>query len=371
MTLKFAANGSALGKVVGDTYILSALGFLKSEPFAGMRQSSKDLRVSNDANLRLQLAQEWIEAYSADTEILLVAHSREAADDLLLRVVQSRGAAFGIKRVTLNFIASRLAQRVLAEAGTAPATNLTFTAVVARAIHSLQSKSKLTYFAPVATKPGFPIAVAKTLAELRMNEVATEALARLSRGGKDLAAIAEQVDKELREGKLSDRAVLFQSAIASIDSTENSAFVGLPLLLIDVAVHSRLEERLIEALSERASSVLATVPRGDARSVEALERALRVTGRGGDETGRPMRERIRLGVKKAAEGRRTPKSLELIKEHLFENSAPPLRELDESVHLSNWPGEPRECVEIVRNIQAEATAGVPLGPDGCIAQLGR
>ena len=130
-----------------------------------MRQRFKELRVSNDASLRLQIAQEWIESYPADTEILLVAHSREAADDLLLRVVQSRGAAFGIKRVTLNFVALRLAQRVLAEASTAPATNLTFTAVVARAIHSLQSKRQLTYFAPVATKPGFPIDVAKTLAE--------------------------------------------------------------------------------------------------------------------------------------------------------------------------------------------------------------
>src|SRR6185369_14876641 len=263
-----------------------------------------------------------------------------------------RGAAFGIKRVTLNFVASRLAQRVLAEASTAPATNLTFTAVVARAIHSLQSKTKLTYFAPVATKPGFPIAVAKTLAELRMNEVATETLARLSRGGKDLAAIAEQVDEELRAGKLSDRAVLFQSAIASIDSTENSAFVGLPLLLIDVAVHSRLEERLIEKLSERASSVLATVPRGDARSVEVLERALKGKADGSTDG--------ELGKEKAAEGRRTPRSLELIKTHLFEESAPPIMPLDSSVHLSNWPGEPRECVEIVRNIQAEATAGVSL-----------
>ena len=62
-----------------------------------MRQRSKDLRVSNDANLRLQLAREWLESCSADAEILLVAHSREAADDLLLRVVQSRGAASGIR----------------------------------------------------------------------------------------------------------------------------------------------------------------------------------------------------------------------------------------------------------------------------------
>ena len=71
-------------------------------------------------------------------------------------------------------------------------------------------------------------------------------------------------------------------------------------------------------------------------------------------------EKDKVGSEKAAGGRRTPRSLELIKEHLFEESAPPVMPLDSSVHLSNWPGEPRECVEIVRNIQAEATAGVPL-----------
>ncbi|MFN2511697.1 MAG: PD-(D/E)XK nuclease family protein, partial [Pyrinomonadaceae bacterium] len=33
--------------------------------------------------------------------------------------------------------------------------------------------------------------------------------------------------------------------------------------------------------------------------------------------------------------------------------------LDGSILLRNWPGEPRECVEIVRSIQAEAAKGVP------------
>ena len=302
----------------------------------------KTFEVSSDAERRLQLAQEWIQSYPADTETLVVAHSREAANDLHLRVVQARGAAFGIKRVTLNFIASRLSQRVLVESGTAPATNLTFTAVVARAIHSLQSKGKLTYFAPVATKPGFPIAVARTLAELRMNEVDPESLSILTRGGKDLALIADRVDQELQAGKLSDRAVLFQSAITSIDSPENSTFVGLPLLLLDVAIHSLLEEKFVHALSERAPSMLATVPGGDVRTTEALKRFM-----------------DRIDVRKAR--RSTPESsLELIKEHLFENSAPSIKPLDSSVNLSNWPGEPRECVEIIRNIQAEAAAGVPL-----------
>ncbi|HSB27008.1 MAG TPA: hypothetical protein VLE19_04090, partial [Pyrinomonadaceae bacterium] len=310
-----------------------------------MQDAPKHIEVSSDATHRLRIAQEWIETYPADAEILLVANSREAANDLHLRVVEARGAAFGLKRVTLNFIASRLAQRTLVESGTAPATNLTFTAVVARAIHFLHSKSKLKYFAPVAAKPGFPIAVARTLAELRMNSVTSELLGRLSRGGKDLAAIAERVDKELKEGKLSDRAVLFESAIASIDSEELATYLRLPLLLLDVAVHSLLEERLVEALAKRASSVLATVPKGDVRTLDSVSRGFAAA---------------KIRCDKATAGRRTPKSLELIKDHLFEESAPEVRQLDSTVRLSNWPGEPRECVEIVRNIQAEAADGVPL-----------
>ena len=310
-----------------------------------MQDAPKHIEVSSDSSHRVRIAQEWIETYPADAEILLVANSREAANDLHLRVVEARGAAFGLKRVTLNFIASRLAQRTLVESGTAPATNLTFTAVVARAIHFLHSKNKLRYFAPVATKPGFPIAVARTLAELRMNSVTSESLGRLTRGGKDLAAIAERVDKELKDGKLSDRAVLFESAIASIDSEEHATYLGLPLLLLDVAVHSLLEERLVEALAKRASSVLATVPNGDVRTLDSVSRGFATA---------------KIHRNKATAGRRTPMSLELIKDHLFEESAPEVRQLDSTVRLSNWPGEPRECVEIVRNIQAEAADGVPL-----------
>src|SRR6185312_8958379 len=52
-------------------------------------------------------------------------------------------------------------------------------------------------------------------------------------------------------------------------------------------------------------------------------------------------------------------SLGLARLHLFQESAPAPAELDGSVRLQNWPGEPRECVEIVRNIQIEAANGVP------------
>ena len=189
-------------------------------------------------------------------------------------MVGSRGAWFGIKRFTLNVLASRLAQHTLAAAGSAPASSLSFTAVVARAIHSLQSEGELSYFEPVATRPGFPVAVAKTLEELRMNEVDPESVGRLGRGGKDLAAIAKLVEKELTEAKLSDRAALYRAAIDSISLTENAPYLGLPLLVLDVPIRSGLESTAIRELAALSPDVLATVPQGDERTIASLEESL-------------------------------------------------------------------------------------------------
>jgi ATP-dependent helicase/nuclease subunit B len=301
---------------------------------------AKKIEVSCDAEVRVQIAQDWTLTHSTDTEILFIAHSQEAATDLHLRVASASGAWFGIKRFTLNALASRLAQYTLAASGTAPASNLSFTAVVARAVHFLQSQNKLIYFAPVATKPGFPTAVAKTLEELRMNEVDPESLARLERGGRDLSAIARLVEHELNEAKLSDRALLFRTAIDSLPSSENAIYLGLPLLILDIAVRSRLENILIQELASRSSDVFVTVPHGDERTILLLEESLHC-------------KRINNGASSTAN------SLSFAKQHLFEESSPPLTPLDSSVRLQNWPGEPRECVEIVRNIQVEAAQGVP------------
>jgi ATP-dependent helicase/nuclease subunit B len=302
--------------------------------------NSRKLIVSADAESRVRHAQDWIAAYPADAQLLLLTHSKEAASDLILRVVTDKRSAFGIRRFTLNSIAARLAQHALADAGTAPATNLSFTAVVARAVHSLNAKSQLDYFAPVVSRPGFPIAVARTLAELRMNEVEVTRLAKLNRGGKDLAAIATLVEEDLRLAKLSDRSILFQAAIDSLDASENQSYVRLPLLLVDVVVTSQLELKFVQELAARSPSVLVTAPLGDERTIRSLEQALQTK---------------REEVSRATDIR----SIELVKQHLFQSTAPAKTKVDSSVQLHNWPGEPRECVEIVRSIQAEATAGVP------------
>jgi ATP-dependent helicase/nuclease subunit B len=312
-----------------------------------VNSSKARIEISSDSTVRLQAAQHWLESYPADTQILLLAYTTEAASDLLLNVVSSRGVSYGIRRFTLNALAARLSQHTLANSRLAPASNLSFTAVVARAIHSLNSEDKLRYFAPVATKPGFPIAVARTLAELRMNEVAPDSLARLTRGGSDLAAIAALVDQELQRAKLSDRAVLFRAAIDAINSQENAGYVGLPLVSLDVPIRSVLEKKLIQELGARARSVLATALSGDERTITALEEALHC-------------KRSEAKAATPTPRGRAPRSLDFVKEHLFENSAPPLTPLDSSVKLNNWPGEPRECVEIVRSIRDEAAHGVPL-----------
>ena len=54
----------------------------------------------------------------------------------------------------------------------------------------------------------------------------------------------------------------------------------------------------------------------------------------------------------------------MLKAHLFEDSNPSERELDESVTLSSSPGEARECVEIARRVQAEGARGIPFDREG-------
>jgi len=380
------------------------------------RTSKKGIVVSSDAGTRLEIARAWLEDYPSDTEAVVLAHSAEAANDFHLRAASERGAWFGVRRYTLNGLAARLAQSTLAESGTASASSLSFIAVVARAIHSLQSESKLKYFAPVATRPGFPVAVARTLEELRMNEVDVAAIARLARGGGDLAAIAQAVEHELEDSKLADRAAIFRAAIKQVSERQVSGdgcrvpgtvdCLGLPLLLLDVAVQSRLESRLIGTIAAEASEVLVTVPRGDERTISALEKLLhsdRNEKRSVQEarsTKRPEVTRSGLSTKSVSDSSPgtlfdlftdslsdsanslsgttnslfnstnslsdptnslsdSPNSLSFAKEHLFEDSAPPLTKLDSSFVLRNWPGEPRECAEIVRSIQAEAARGVP------------
>jgi len=245
-------------------------------------------------------------------------------------------ARFGVVRLTLDRLAVRLATPALACAHRTPATGLSLNAVAARAVHLIRAEGGLAYFTPVADRPGFPLAVARTLAELRMNRVAPDALAALGLLGRDLHVLAARVARELEDAALADRALVFETAV----STPPSHPVGLPLLLLDLPIASACEAALVAMLARHAPDVLATAPTGDVRSAELLEAALDC-------------------VATCVEAPPRHASLDALKVHLFELTEPPPTELDPSVTLSSWPGEARECVEIARGVQAEAARGVP------------
>src|SRR5208337_3529307 len=120
-------------------------------------------------------------------------------------------------------------------------------------------------------------------------------------------------------------------------------FVGLPTLLLDPSVDSALDRDFVAALAARAPSILATIPAGDSPVQTLLEDALGV---------RPTT------LSPAAEENIAP-SLERLQAHLFADTAPPERDVDETVTMISAPGEMHECVEIARRIAAEARRGVP------------
>ncbi|MFY9554029.1 MAG: PD-(D/E)XK nuclease family protein [Blastocatellia bacterium] len=299
------------------------------------------LVISHDSRTRLSAAFEWLTAYPPDAEILVLSPTREAGDEFIRNAVLEMGAAgarFGLLRLTLDRLAANLAAPILAGNGRVPTTSLSLEALTARAVHLLSFESTLSYFSPVAKRPGFPRAVARTLNELRMNDIDVETIRRLPRGGSDLAALAECVERELGLARLADRSAVFDSAIEAV--TAASVYPsGLPLLLLDLAVVSTREAALLKGLVARAPSALATAARGDTRTIEMLHRALG------------------CNVEEIGDGQ-SSNSLAKLQAHIFEDSKPDESKLDESVTLSSSPGEARECVEIARRVQSEAARGI-------------
>ncbi len=304
---------------------------------------SARLIVSADAASRLAVADAFVRACDHGRgprggELVVVAASWESADDVARTAAVATGASFGLARFTLDRLAARLAERRLAAAGRVRASALSFDALVARVVHRQLADGGFRYYAPVATRPGFPIAVGRTLAELRMNAVEPAALRMQGALGEDLALLASLVEHELATAGLADRALVWREALAAVGAGEARAALGVPLLLVDLTLATALEARLIATLVGHAPAVLATAPAGDEASVRQLAGA--------------------LGVEPETVGVDPGTSLAELQTHLFADTAPDATTLDDSVTLASAPGEARECVEIARLIQFEAKRGV-------------
>lgn len=303
------------------------------------------LIVSPRAADRLAAARAWLAEQPADRELLVVASSRQAADELLRGALGASGAAFGWSRATLDRLASDLARTGLAERGLTPATALNGTAVAARASHLLSASAsgRLARLAEIAGRPGFPAALARTLGELRMAGLDAERVAALGAESADLAALLGRFLGELAELRFADRADVYRTATDLLARTAPAdASPDRPVLLLDLRVGSHLEQRFVAALAGRSGAVLATLPEGDPRSARLLEEALGAAAV-------PLARTATAGPGAA---------LAALQSGLFGASTTDAPGRDESVELVGSPGTARECVEIARAIQARAEAGI-------------
>src|SRR5262252_7169086 len=88
--------------------------------------------ASTSARVRLQAARLFVERFPPDTELLIVAATRGAADDFVRDVSRGR-ATFGLHRFSLTELAARAAAFQLSADGRVPGTAANAEAVAARA----------------------------------------------------------------------------------------------------------------------------------------------------------------------------------------------------------------------------------------------
>jgi RecB family exonuclease len=289
--------------------------------------------VSSLAADRLSAAREVLRGRLPLTPTLIVGASRGAADDLAREVAASSPATFGLQRVSLTQLAARSAMVALAMDGHTPSTWLGAEAVAARAAFDATRQRSLKYFAPVASTPGFPRALARTLQELRLAGVDAQHLLRATRGGADLADLLERVEDSFERASSVDRSTLFETATRAIKGNHPAPLV----VLIDLAVERRAEQMFVEALVAGADIAVATMPASDREGIARLESMGGVVDEHkGDRAG----------------------DLACLRRYLFrEETLPAERTLDGSLEFFSAPGEGREAVEIARRILREARAG--------------
>jgi ATP-dependent helicase/nuclease subunit B len=289
---------------------------------------------SASASVRLEAAAAFLHGFPPHHPVTLVGATRGAADDLARAVAALRPATFGLHRLSLTQLAARAAIVALARDGITPGTWLGAEAVATRAAFEAKRDTVLHYFAPVASAPGFPRALAATLQELRLSGISSDALQALPLAGPDLARLLARFEAIFDATATADRADLFRTAARLLREQP----IGSPLLLLDVPIGHAAEGDMVAALIKGAGPVLATVPRGDRDTLEAL---LRMGG-----TPEEPQE--------SAEG-----DLASLRRFLFNtDEQPPSREEDGSLEFFSAPGEGRECVEIARRVLAEARRGI-------------
>ena len=276
----------------------------------------------------LDRAAAFLAAKDPHGEILVIAPTRAAANELAIRAFPA--GCQGVHALTLTQLAANLAAQPMGRLLLAPISRLGIEALAARIVHTAATGDKLPYFAPVAQTPGFARALAKTLAELRLNNVTPPV--------RDLAHLLSLYEEELAARHVADLPRVLRLA------TEEAAhrthrFSQIPIVLLGLAIESAAHERLISALAQQSPAVYATAITDDEAAIRSLQRILGVTD-----------ENVDQAAPTAA--------LDRVRAWLFSTAQPPSAPPDASL-LFSAPGESFECVEIARRIRALAEQGTP------------
>ena len=171
---------------------------------------------SASAAVRLDRAADFLERFPPHQPVIIVAASRGAADDLARRVARRRGASIGMSRFSLTQLAARIAASRLAGEGIAPTTTLGVEAIASRVAFDAAQHETLEYFGGVATTPGFPRALARTLTDVRLAVMSAPALEDAGRSGRDLALLVQQAGDELSDAAVADRARLLTESAGAV-----------------------------------------------------------------------------------------------------------------------------------------------------------
>lgn len=288
------------------------------------------VRAATYAQL-LDRAADFLRAHR-DQEVLLVAPTRGAADDLLrLRLSDSAG----VHRVTMAAMTRNLVEEDIAERGLAPLNALGAEALVVRAIYLVRREARLRYFEPVASSPGFARAVARTLRELRIHRITPEQVAATGAPGRDLALLQTRYTELLAESRHADYPEMLRLATARVEQGGHR-WVGLPLLLLDVALDAGLPRQLVQALAAKAPQTLVTLVDADEASGELYL---------------PFMDQV------AEPAQRVQSTLDRLRAQLFRSGGSNDALLAEAVAFFSAAGEGLECTEIARRLHRLAEGG--------------
>src|SRR5215470_9175904 len=176
--------------------------------------------ISTSAAARLAAARAFLDELPSTTEAVVVGATRGAADDLVRAIAARRGATVGLTRFSLTQLAARMAVPALSQARRAPATQAGTEAIAARAVFDAITAGDLAYFTPVARMPGFPVALARTIHELRLADVEPDRLSA-DAPSRDVGVLLARVEAEFARSSVDDRAALFRLAAKAADSGES------------------------------------------------------------------------------------------------------------------------------------------------------